>query len=446
MSTKTKTFIDLNGVPYLLGEYLDRSRFRQIDRTLIGSSITVNNSEPYRAVVDINIDDIGKRASDGLPSTLGNRVKQKKLIQMICTNSPRLHQVIDTMRGGIVLRVTYRLENIRTGTVIRSASEDLKIPNRNYFVDINPNDINDNAIIVNFMDTIVSTLNEFTHGSDRMMLRLQSVQLYYDVLKRTPRQIGTTGQNNASDGTECGWGDPCFNPYYHHQQHQSYQNFNGYRTESVIPASWWMFNKFYHFDNAGKDIVLHTQEINDQANPSYLVPCGVVNINRAFEINPGHRIIFKVSVWKNDLTAVNNTDKIARALGTPMVDYPWRYESRDTFIRLLRTLLSETATNYNEMRVRELLGEMRALLNDNTADCPVCDIFDSTQPSDSIDPTNPGTGSTPPPVPGDNNTITTDQITDLINEFDSTSTPGGDDTSGAGVLSEDQILNIINGL
>jgi hypothetical protein len=30
-------FIDLNGMPYLVAEYLDKSQFRQLDRALIKS-------------------------------------------------------------------------------------------------------------------------------------------------------------------------------------------------------------------------------------------------------------------------------------------------------------------------------------------------------------------------------------------------------------------------
>ena len=51
-------FVDLNGVPYLLGEYLDKRTFQQVDRSVIKSEINVDLSEAMRAVIDINVDDI----------------------------------------------------------------------------------------------------------------------------------------------------------------------------------------------------------------------------------------------------------------------------------------------------------------------------------------------------------------------------------------------------
>ena len=75
-------FIDLNGVPYLLGEYLNKRTFQQVDRSVIKSEINVDLSEAMRAVIDINIDDIGKRASDGYPSIVGNNSKYNQLLNM----------------------------------------------------------------------------------------------------------------------------------------------------------------------------------------------------------------------------------------------------------------------------------------------------------------------------------------------------------------------------
>ena len=416
MNDKTKLFLDLDGLPYLLAEYLDKREFRTVDRSLIKSSIVVNNAEAYRAIVDINIDDIGKRASDGLPSTLGNRTKQIKLLQAICNNAPRLNQVMDTMRRGIILRVNYRLENIRTGVIIRSASEDLRITNRNYFIDINSDDINNNAIIVNFMDTLVSTLNQFTHGTDRMMIRLTSVELFYEVMKRNPKYSGHHHQPHWGDGHECNCVDPHFNPYYHHQHYQTHQNLCGDRCETIIPTSWWMFNRYYHFDNVGSDIILHIQEIEDKSNASYLVPCGFVHVNRAFEINPGHRIVFKFSVWKNDVIAVNNTAKIAKALGSPMIDYPWRFENRAAFIKLLKELLHENNVS-NEANINAILIKLRNLLDGSNC-CPVYDCSDPTTPSDENDPIAGDEDDIPDDSGGcDCNALTIAQITDLINEI-----------------------------
>jgi len=86
-SNHVNAFVDMNGVPYLVAEYLDTNNFQQIDRSLIKSEVFVDQSEAMRAVVDISIDDIGKRASDGLPAIVGNNTKQKNLLKMISDNS-----------------------------------------------------------------------------------------------------------------------------------------------------------------------------------------------------------------------------------------------------------------------------------------------------------------------------------------------------------------------
>ena len=102
---RNKLFLDLNGVPYVVGEYFNNQNLSTIDRTLITNGISIDNTEAYRAVVRINIDDIGRRASDNLPATMGNRTKQKALLTMIHNNAPRLNQVLDTVRPGLIVRV-----------------------------------------------------------------------------------------------------------------------------------------------------------------------------------------------------------------------------------------------------------------------------------------------------------------------------------------------------
>ena len=111
----TNAFIDLNGIPYLLGEYLDRRNFLQMDRSLIRSEVSVDVNEAMRAIVNISVDQIGKR-SDGLPEVTGNTTKLKQLIQMIHDNNPRLDHQFDVIRPGLVVRVNYQLENQRTGS------------------------------------------------------------------------------------------------------------------------------------------------------------------------------------------------------------------------------------------------------------------------------------------------------------------------------------------
>ena len=215
-------FIDLNGVPYLLAEYLDRNQFQQIDRSQIRSEFTVDQSNAMRAILDINIDDIGKRSTDGLPAIVGNNTKQKKLLDIISINAINLNSQLGVLKRGIVVRVSYQLENYRTGKVIRSMTEDFRINDRNYFLDINPRDINDNAIVVNFTDTMVSTINEFTHGRDPMMIRVTNIQMFYEIVKSTHKpRLKQSMSWNGQDAIPTSY-SPEHDFYYHHKEMQNH--------------------------------------------------------------------------------------------------------------------------------------------------------------------------------------------------------------------------------
>ena len=278
----TNAFLELNGVPYLVAEYLDRNQFQQIDRSLIKSNIFVDQSEAMRAVVDIAVDDIGVR-SDGLPSVIGNNTKQKNLLKAIGNYAEQFNHQLMTLKRGILLRVNYSLENMRTGETIRSTVEDFVIKDRSYFLDINPRDLNDNAIIVNFSSSMVSTMTSFTHGTDQMILRINEVQMFYEALGNGPNiprpkvvmsdfhRLPTTYMDSFS--------------YYQYQmEHQNHHcwdphhvkptdwngNYGREPVDMISPSGWSMFNRYYHFDNGGRDIVLHQQEIVDQIGRAHV--------------------------------------------------------------------------------------------------------------------------------------------------------------------------------
>jgi hypothetical protein len=81
-----------------------------------------------------------------------------------------------------------------------------------------------------------------------------------------------------------------------------------YHRDDVIDHTGWVgFNRYYHFTNHGCDMILHQDEITDPRAKIVLIPCGLVAVNRAFIINPGHRLIFKFNIWKNDVTVFNDT-------------------------------------------------------------------------------------------------------------------------------------------
>ena len=325
------TFIDLNGVPYILAEYMDRNSFQQIDRSQIKSEINVDKSDAMRAIIDVSIDDIGRRASDGYPNIIGNNAKIKKLLKMINDSKEMLDGNLSVLRRGIVVRVDYQLENYTTRQVIRSMTETFRIIDRNYFLDINPRNIQDNAIIVNFCNTLVSTITEFTHGQDPMMFRVTNIHLSYEVVKpspKMPRVKQTVGYKpNQYPIPNCKMSDNDIYCYHdamqNHHVMPSYDP-NSYMPEdpnNLMPSNWAVPNRFYHFDLKRNDIILNGQEINDPMTKTALIPCGTIRVNKAFMINPGHRIIFKFCIWKNDVSIVDDIKPVAQALGIPTYDY-----------------------------------------------------------------------------------------------------------------------------
>ena len=320
-------FIDLNQIPYLLGEYLDRRQFRQIDRAVIKNGLEIKNIDSMRSLIDINIDDIGKRADD-LPQIRGNTSKQSDLIQMLRRNRDVINHRLITLRPGIVVRIDYQLENQRTKQILRTSGETFRIMDRHCFIDINPRDLQDNGVITHFASQKINSITEFLRGSDRMLMRILSIRLFYEGVKRDgmnahgatfyPQDYDAFVPNPATDP----------NLYEYHTRFQNRHEYGRPRRDPLYPPGWLMFSRFYHFENAARDIVLHFQEIDDRMNRAFLVPCGIVNVNRAFIVNSGQRVIFRISIWKNDLTVVSNTQDIARALGVQDFGPPRRRRRR----------------------------------------------------------------------------------------------------------------------
>ena len=317
-------FLDLDGIPYLLAEYVDKRTFQQIDPSLIRSEVYIDQRESMRAIIDISIDDISKRCSDGYPAIVGNNSKQKALLNIIAAHADQLNHQFDVIRSGIIMRVNYQLENQRTGQILRSMVEDLKIKDRSYFLNINPRNVNDNAIIVNFSNSMVSTVNEFTHGRDPMVLRITSVHMFYECLRRDP----SVARICQANGPYAPAAEHDF--YRYHEQMQNkhiitpggcvHEGFGHECPEMIAPPAWSMISRYYHFDSNGHDIVFHDREVYDPTMGGVLVPCGTIQVNHAFMINPGHRLIFKFSVWKNDLTVVSDALAVAEAIRTPYFD------------------------------------------------------------------------------------------------------------------------------
>ena len=107
-NTHAHVFVDLNGHPYLLAEYMDRHSLQQVDRSAIISGITIDTSDAMRAVIDISINDIGER-NDSTPNIVGNGTKTKWLLDIISRNANQLEGNLPVLKSGIIMRVNYQI-------------------------------------------------------------------------------------------------------------------------------------------------------------------------------------------------------------------------------------------------------------------------------------------------------------------------------------------------
>lgn len=328
----TNAFINLNGMPYLMSEYIDRETIQQLDPSAVYSSIDVDQSEAMRVIIDVNVDDIGKK--DGGLNVIGNRTQLHSLYRMIAHNKVKMQSRLPVLRKGLVIRCYYRLENAKTGIVLRTAIETLRISERNLFLLINAQDINDNAIINNFCSSMVSTINEFTHGTEPMVLRVTHIQFAYEYVKVNP-VIPRVTQSIVGYPVECLNSCDYPDPYAAHpqcgyteadmynyhkdmqRQHRIGDPYYGHPNQYIYPDGWYGFSRFYHFSEGGHDIILHDNEIYDKATKTIEMQCGTIQVNRAFIVNPGHRIVWKFCIWKNDLIMVNDTATICKILQAP---------------------------------------------------------------------------------------------------------------------------------
>lgn len=321
--TRTNGFVNLNGIPYLIGDYIDRTSFQMVDRGMIQDGIYIDTHEPMRAIIDVRIDDIGKKNPEGDPNAQTNAVKVTEFLEAVREAALRGKMELPVIGNCLIAQINYQIENNRTGQVIRSMVEELVIDHRSNFIDISNGDEESQAILSNFCNTAVSSINKFTVAKDVMQLRITNIKFFYVLLQPNElvpptRKLYPTTYKDAY----CG---PFDNLYDYHlaAQSQHYLGTNGELGNSnVVPPDWCFFNYFYHFEDNGKHIELHKQQINDPRTTKIKVPCGNVTVNRCFLINPGHRLIFKFSVWKNDMCIMSDTSAIAKLLRAPIFNVP----------------------------------------------------------------------------------------------------------------------------
>lgn len=324
-------FIVLHGIPYLVGEYVDRSSFQHIDPIEIGSGIFVDQT-PMRTVVDIQVNDIDRNASDGRLSTISNSSLLSNMIDIIKNDWKQRGSHLGMLRRGIVARVYYQIENARTGVILRTMIEDLRIDDRNYFVYVNPADINETSLIVNFTDVKLTAVNQFTTGRDRMVLRITDMDLFYESVQHDPIEPRSRPVPRPDQWPMIPYHGPESEEYYYHKRMQYRHDLNDWRLDPgrVPPDTWRMFNRFYHYDEERSFFQVHFGEVYDRRVRVIPMACGKIHINRVVMVQPGTQLVFKLSIWKNDCIIASNCALIADALGIDRT-IPINYKPYDTY-------------------------------------------------------------------------------------------------------------------
>lgn len=313
--------VNVNGIPYLLGEYLDNRSWQQLNEYDVTNEIIIDTSEAMRAVIDISLRDIPLN-QDGSMYVVGNNSLSSILLGKINKYYNKYCGKLDVLKNTLKIKVNYQLENASTGQIIRSTIEEFRLNNRSFFVKINVNNTNDNPILTNFYNTIVSNITQFTHGRERMLLRITHIQLFYECVRPNPLapRVGDTMRIGRSLNYQI-LPESDNDMYEYHRHMQSSQLFpddginqNGTNFSGFNPPRWAMNTAFYHFEDNYNSIILHENEIYDRKMKILEIPCGQINVNRAFYINPGHQLVFKFSIWKNDIAIINNPIELAKSL------------------------------------------------------------------------------------------------------------------------------------
>lgn len=317
----TNILLDLNNIPYLLGSYLDKRTILPVASNELRNEIFIDQTErnSMKTVINVNIADLPTRSTTDMPFVFGNNQKKDFMERDMAALSNELNHQLDVLLPGIVVRINYQLENYKTGRLVSSMSEDLPITDAVYGYFINPNNYTDNCILSNFSDTLISSINAYAYGRQPMTFRITDIKLLYKKLSRftNPHEVKRHVNRKSYD----------YGIYQYHEKLQSRHTFGDdgryyhrEAPEAIAPPEWSMFSRFYHFDNRGHDIVLHMDEIMSPQTQIMEVPCGTTRVNRCFTVNPGQRIIFKISIWKNDIVVVNDAEWVAKALKSPCLD------------------------------------------------------------------------------------------------------------------------------
>jgi len=323
--------MNINGIPYLLGEYLDHACWQNLNEYDVENNIVVDTTENMRAIIDVSLRDIPTNR-DGSMFLTGNSSLNKVLLAKINKFYNEYCGKLDTVKNYLKVKVNYQLEDVRTSKIIRSTVEEFRLNNKAYFQKVNVNNVDDNYIISNYYGTEPSAISQFTHGRERMLLRITNIELCYECVKPSVSMPKNGHMRRFADDMEFPMNPDNTYMYNYHRHAQSSQYFpdDGLNRQGADIAKydipkWAMTTAYYHFEDEGNLLVLHEQEIHDRKNKLLELPCGVINVNRSFYIQPGHQLIFKFSIWKNDTAIIYKPLNLAKALHVPFTEYGDQY-------------------------------------------------------------------------------------------------------------------------
>jgi len=399
---KANLFLNLNGIPYVGGEYIENVKFQTIDWSTIHNQLMIDNTGTQASVVDIVLDNAGD-------SPIGNREAYRKLLDSVARHAKG--GFIDVVRPTLVAVLDYQIESEKTGQLLKKAKVDIPLNHRGYYVNVSSGELGDNTFIVNSTDSITRTITERPYGNDRVIVRLTGINLHYVGLLRPAMDPGK-GPKGSEDY-------PTFRPddnarYPHMDWHESAQPKHSFEPipytynwskdphhdQLRVPPNWWACNRYYHFEDRGSNLVLHLGDIKSLV-ATYRIPVGKVAFNRVFSVGQGYKVLFRVSVWSNDAVIITNTAKIAQLMGLPG-SHPEHQPESDILRMIFSAIKRIDRKNASLDHKIQLLVDRVSKLNpcddcdldedDDIDYCPICgapncDCLDEEIPDDHEIPT-----------------------------------------------------------
>lgn len=358
---KINGFIDVNGVPYILGDYLNGREFLVLNPDQVKNEVTIDNSVPNRAFIQISLDQINRNADTGVLIPRGNIEKRSELDQMISNYREFIAQnYFGVVRKGVIVKINYRIET-QSGRCVRNLYDYLKIFESGLYTHVSDFNVADPAVIANYSDSIVASINSYIHGTESLVLRINSINLFYEVI--TPKKACLPKYTHR------------FYPYGVPKPPTSVELFD----KSIKNR-----NEFYHFGNNNRDIFINLPEVDCETKRVMMLPCGTFYINKTFPVVPMQRVIFNFSIWKNDLTIVPDTYQIANRLGIYAFD---TFDSSEHhFVQSVVDDLREQHSNdrYRDQLIADLYMQIEELKKGHgpKPPCPVKDTYGKPVPID----------------------------------------------------------------